>query len=167
MSLRFKTSSPTASLRLLTIAALGVGVPALAGCGGVGSADAPVALTITGVDATVSLPTGGKLTSTGSGASVKWAGFGWAATFELNSQRLVAKKTTLAQDSSGAFAVDVPVSIAGQAYTCSARAKTHAVAERLSTACDTLAAAAPASAAGSATSGVTAAGAEVELEVRS
>lgn len=112
-------------------------------CGGVGKDDAQVSLNDVGIDATVSLPTGGELKKTENGAEIGWVGFSWAASFTLDGRLLIDSKEPLAQDPTGAFATAMPVQIGAKTYKCMARAKDQSVAERLAAACEKLAAVKP------------------------
>lgn len=116
-------------------------LPALAACGGVGTTDESVALKGAGIDITVDLPKGGKVTSDAKKMEVEWVGLSWAGTFELDKDGVLEKKEALARDPSGAYGAAQPVSINGQRFTCRARAKAKADAERLNAVCEKLAAA--------------------------
>jgi hypothetical protein len=114
------------------------------GCGGMGKGEESVSLVPGGVNASIKLPTGGKVKAQrDGGAEVVWAGFSFIASFALDKVRIATKRDAVAPDNFGSFEGKEPVNVDGKGYTCVARAKTQADAERVMAACDALAAASP------------------------
>jgi hypothetical protein len=126
----------------LVVVAVGIG---LVGCGGLGATDAPVSLASAGVNATVDLPTGGKVgTSFSGGAEVRWStGLSFAASFELTQGLSATSNHPLTLDASSTYDAQTPVVVNGKSYTCWVQGKKEAEAKRLQAVCDKLAAASP------------------------
>src|SRR4051812_13640142 len=86
----------------------------LLGCGGFGPADEPVSLRPAGIDASVTLPTGGKVKKGRSGGvRVEWAGFSFIASFELDRDRPAPVRSAVAADPFGTYEGSVAVTVAG------------------------------------------------------
>jgi hypothetical protein len=111
------------------------------GCGGVGKTDESVALP--GVGISITVPTGGKLDTSGDGPEIRWAGFSFAARIQLNTRLSDSAAQPLKFEPSGTYDGMTQVVVGGKRYVCWVSAKQEADAKRLQNVCDTLAAASP------------------------